>query len=137
MEGQDILNYKKKYTKLKDLAIISGYAFDYVGYLIRTGKIPGKKIYSDISWKVSRYTILNYTRKNKKVTRIKLWKNLFGKKYISLKEASKISGYASDYIGFLIRAGKIPGKKIYSRINWVATEEAIKVYKDGRWWKIV
>ena len=51
-------------------------------------------------------------------------------KFISLKEAAELSGYSSDYVGYLIRQGKIPGKKIYSKITWTTTEEAIKEYKD-------
>ena len=50
------------------------------------------------------------------------------KNYISLKEAAKMSGYSPDYIGQLIRAGKIAGKQVYSNISWVTTEEAILEY---------
>jgi hypothetical protein len=42
-------------------------------------------------------------------------------KYITLKEAAKISGYASDYIGQLIRRGKLPGKQIYCTVAWMTT----------------
>ncbi|MBZ9571915.1 hypothetical protein KJA15_01075, partial [Patescibacteria group bacterium] len=51
-------------------------------------------------------------------------------KYISLKEAAKISGYAPDYIGYLIRKGKIPGKRVYSGVACLTTEEAIKEYQE-------
>lgn len=56
------------------------------------------------------------------------------KEYITLKEASKISGYSADYIGQLIRKGKIPGRQIYTNIAWVTTEESIRDYleKEGR-----
>ncbi|OHA04622.1 MAG: hypothetical protein A2934_01705 [Candidatus Sungbacteria bacterium RIFCSPLOWO2_01_FULL_47_10] len=49
-------------------------------------------------------------------------------KFITLKEAAKISGYAPDYIGQLIRKGKLPGKQIYSSVAWVTTEEALREY---------
>ena len=49
-------------------------------------------------------------------------------KYISLKEAAKISGYAPDYIGQLIRKGKLPGKQVYCTVAWMTTEESIKRY---------
>lgn len=47
-------------------------------------------------------------------------------KYISLKEAAEISGYAPDYIGQLIRKGKLPGKQVYCTVAWMTTEEAIR-----------
>jgi hypothetical protein len=54
------------------------------------------------------------------------------KKLITLKEAAKLSGYSSDYIGQLIRAGKIPGKQIYTNITWVTTTEAVLEYKQDK-----
>jgi hypothetical protein len=50
------------------------------------------------------------------------------KQYISLKEAAKMSGYSPDYVGQLIRAGKITGKQILSNVAWVTTEDAILEY---------
>jgi len=50
-------------------------------------------------------------------------------KFISLKEAAKLTGYASDYIGFLIRNGKIGGKKDCSGVSWMTTEEDLKKYQ--------
>ncbi len=52
--------------------------------------------------------------------------------YISLKEAAEISGYAPDYVGQLIRAGKLPGKQVYSNVAWVTTEEAVRAYTAGK-----
>ena len=49
------------------------------------------------------------------------------REYLTLKEASKLTGYASDYIGWLIRRGKIKGKKIYNA-SWITNEDAIKYY---------
>ncbi len=54
------------------------------------------------------------------------------KKYITLKEAAKISGYSADYLGQLIRQGKIYGKKIYLNVAWVTTEEEIYRYLQQR-----
>ena len=48
--------------------------------------------------------------------------------HISLKEAAKISGYSSDYIGQLIRQGKLSGKQVYCNVAWVTTEEAVREY---------
>lgn len=52
------------------------------------------------------------------------------KKWISLKEAAKISGYSADYIGELIRKGKIPGKQVVCNVAWLTTKEAILEYKE-------
>lgn len=49
--------------------------------------------------------------------------------YITLKEASERFGYAPDYIGQLIRKGKIEGKQVYANVAWVTTEEAMEAYK--------
>ncbi len=48
---------------------------------------------------------------------------------ISLKEAASISGYSADYIGQLIRAGKISGKQVYCNVQWMTTAEAVMDYK--------
>ena len=50
------------------------------------------------------------------------------RKYISLKEAAKISGYSADYVGQLIRNGKLEGKQVFSNVAWMTTEEAIQKY---------
>ncbi len=49
-------------------------------------------------------------------------------KYISLKEAAHISGYSADYVGQLIRTGKLPGKQVFSNVAWMTTEEALQAY---------
>ena len=47
-------------------------------------------------------------------------------KYITLREASKISGYNPDYMGYLIRTGKMNGKK-FGR-NWMTTKDDVNYY---------
>lgn len=47
---------------------------------------------------------------------------------ISLREAAKISGYSSDYIGQLIRSGKLEGKQVFSNVAWMTTEAAVLSY---------
>lgn len=49
-------------------------------------------------------------------------------KYITLKEAAEISGYAPDYVGQLIRQGKITGRQQYFNVAWVTTEESLMRY---------
>ena len=48
------------------------------------------------------------------------------KKVIPLNQASRISGYHSDYLSALIRKGEMQGEKIGG--NWFTTEEEIKNY---------
>ena len=55
--------------------------------------------------------------------------NLKENKLISLKEAAKLTGYSSDYLGQLIRGGKIPGKQVYANIQWMTTVDAILDYR--------
>ncbi len=52
-------------------------------------------------------------------------------KHISLKEAAQISGYTPDYIGQLIRAGKLPGEQVFLNVAWVTTEAAVRQYIEG------
>jgi hypothetical protein len=54
------------------------------------------------------------------------------KDYISLKEASEISGYSADYIGQLIRAGKLNGKQVFQQVVWVTTEKDLLAYMDNK-----
>ena len=56
--------------------------------------------------------------------------------FLTLKEAADKTEYTPDYIGQLIRAGKIEGKQVYSSVAWVANESSLKQYlatrgKDG------
>jgi hypothetical protein len=50
------------------------------------------------------------------------------RKYISLKEAAKLSGYSADYVGQLIRSGKLEGKQVFSNVAWMTTEDALQKY---------
>ena len=45
-------------------------------------------------------------------------------KILSLSEASKVTGYHQDYLGFLCRTGKLEGQKIGR--NWTTTSGAIR-----------
>ncbi len=53
-----------------------------------------------------------------------------GAHYITLKEAAKISGYSPDYLGQLIRKGKLAGKQVYLNVAWVTTEKALRGYLE-------
>jgi hypothetical protein len=53
------------------------------------------------------------------------------KEYLTLKQASERFGYSPDYIGQLIRKGKIEGKQIVANVAWVTTEDAMREYIAG------
>ena len=52
------------------------------------------------------------------------------KDLINLKEAAKLSGYTPDYVGQLIRSGKISGKQVYCNIAWMTTAKDVLNYKS-------
>ncbi len=52
--------------------------------------------------------------------------------YISLREAAAMSGYTPDYVGQLIRSGKLPGKQVFANVAWMTTEEALKSYMGDK-----
>lgn len=54
------------------------------------------------------------------------------KGYITLKEAAAIANYSPDYVGQLIRAGKIKGEQVYSNVAWVTTEDEIHAYLSDK-----
>ena len=58
------------------------------------------------------------------------------KGYITLKEAAEIAGYSSDYVGQLIRSGKIKGEQVYANVAWVTTEEEITAYLQDKGRKV-
>lgn len=125
VEIDKMLRKSPKYISLKEASRISGYSSDYLGWLIRKGKIEGKKVYLNTSWKVLTAEILKYCKNRKDIA---LNKSFFNRKYLSLKSAAKISGYAPDYVGQLIRSGKIKGKKVHSGIAWLIDEKVLKRY---------
>ncbi len=48
--------------------------------------------------------------------------------YITLKEASELFGYSPDYIGQLIRKGKVEGKQVYANVAWMTTKDSLDEY---------
>ncbi len=51
------------------------------------------------------------------------------KKYISSKQAAKVTGYAKDYIGQLCREGRVPARLVGR--NWYVLETAIQDHRFG------
>lgn len=54
------------------------------------------------------------------------------KGYITLKEAAKIANYSPDYVGQLIRGGKIRGEQVYASTAWVTTTDEVLAYMDNK-----
>jgi hypothetical protein len=52
--------------------------------------------------------------------------------FITLKEAGKIANYSPDYVGQLIRAGKIRGEQVYSQTAWVTTQDELQAYMEDK-----
>ncbi|MFA5746917.1 MAG: heparin lyase I family protein, partial [Candidatus Paceibacterota bacterium] len=127
-----------KKISLREAVMYFGYSSDHIAYLIRKGKIAGEKIYKKEYWKVSRKGLLEYIKGRQKASSSRNFfeflasNKYFFKKYLSLKEASEVSGYASDYIGYLVRQGKVSGRKFYCGSSWLTTRDAVKEYLDSK-----
>lgn len=50
-----------------------------------------------------------------------------GKKFISTQQAARLTGYTSDYVGQLCRAGKVDSKMVGR--SWYVSEESILLYQ--------
>ena len=50
-----------------------------------------------------------------------------GKKFISTRQAARLTGYTSDYVGQLCRAGKVDSKMVGR--SWYVSEESILLYQ--------
>jgi len=127
------VNNNIKYISLKKASHVSGYSPDYIGFLIRNGKLSGKKVYQNISWRISLVSTIKYLKKHHP-SDSKDWKLLFTfkDKYISLKKASKMLDYSSDYLGSLIRSEKVKGKKVYLNSSWITNRRALMEYKNDK-----
>ncbi len=54
------------------------------------------------------------------------------KGFITLKEAAKLTNYSPDYVGQLIRSGKIRGEQVYASTVWVTTPEEVLAYMQNK-----
>jgi hypothetical protein len=53
------------------------------------------------------------------------------KKLLTLKEASSVTGYSSDYLGQLIRSGKLKGEKVFCQVTWKIDIAELESYKKN------
>ncbi len=52
--------------------------------------------------------------------------------FLTLKEAAQLTDYTADYLGQLMREGKLEGFQVYTSTSWVTTEKAIREYVAGK-----
>src|SRR3989344_7780342 len=115
----------KKFISSRAAAEISKYASDYIGQLCRTGKLISSRV--GRSWYVSEESLYEHIKLNapeqfqKLTTKKKAPKDT--RKLISARQASEISGYATDYIGQLCRLGKLECSRIGR--SWFVSEESL------------
>ncbi len=64
--------------------------------------------------------------------KIEIGQNDIPQGFLTLKEASELTPYTPDYIGQLIRAGKIEGRQVYSNVAWVASESSLRNYLEQK-----
>lgn len=132
MEGkinndENFNNGEGQYISLREASEKSGYSSDYIGQLVRAGRIRGEKVYEEASWQTTPEEILRYCGKLKNLEPRD--SSLLNKKQISLKEAAEISGYNPDYIGSLLRNKEIKGEKAQNSFSWLVNEEDVLSYK--------
>ncbi|PIQ69005.1 MAG: hypothetical protein COV91_00765, partial [Candidatus Taylorbacteria bacterium CG11_big_fil_rev_8_21_14_0_20_46_11] len=80
---------------------ITGYNKDYIGQLCRDGRVDARLV--GRSWFVSEDDLLRH--KNSAP-------DFSGEGMVTGKQAGELSGYSSDYVGQLLRSGKIVGKRV-------------------------
>lgn len=129
----------KKYVSSKRASKISRYNQDYIGQLIRDSKLEAKRV--GRQWFVSLNSLEDLLSKTKGVSIKQTEKTqkefsrdlessekplfLEGKKFISSKEASALSGYSRDYIGQLVRDNRLEAKMV-GRLWYVSSDSLEK-----------
>jgi len=154
---QDLIFDGKKYISSKRASQISAYSKDYIGQMCREGRIDGRIV--GRSWYVEEKSLLDhlkiqYENENfetaKKLSpfkiqalikvfsgsisagrRIPIKKGDVMPGYVSVKKASQISTYTSDYIGQLCRENKILSRMIGR--NWYIEEKSLLEYLSGQY----
>src|SRR3989338_4613562 len=120
MDSSLVFN-NKKYLSVKQASKLTGYSKDYISKLCREKIVDGKMLGKN--WFVSEESVLKYKRS--------LGSRGFQKmegRYISVKDASSLTGYSKDYISRLCRQNLVAGRLI-GRV-WFVDEEAVIEYKN-------
>ncbi len=61
-----MIRVKDEQISLREAAEMTGYSADYIGQLIRAKKLPGKQVFSNVSWVTTKEAVLEYAQKDKK-----------------------------------------------------------------------
>lgn len=116
-----------------------GYSQDYIGQLLRAGRIIGKKIGG--MWYVLEESLLGHRSQADAFVPTPPLKSELqyatnvpdsllsfdGTPYVSAAEGSRITGYSQDYVGQLAREGAILSRQVGKR--WYVDAKALKSHK--------
>src|SRR3989344_4178586 len=126
------------YVSSKRASELSAYAQDYIGQLARGGHIDAQRIGG--LWYISMDSLLQYKEKSEsekptpprgEVSQDPDTLVFFdGKEFVSASRASKLTGYAQDYVGQLARSGKILSKQVGNR--WYVSRAGILDHKKEK-----
>ncbi|MDX1608475.1 MAG: hypothetical protein R3251_04690, partial [Candidatus Spechtbacterales bacterium] len=127
----------KEYIQIERAKEISNYSPRHIGRLAREKKIRARQVHTQFSWLVHKDDILpsndwelipsSENRKQKTENSENQNEN-----FLTLKEASELSGYNSDHIGRLAREKKIRAKKIYVNPSWHVHRGDILKYSKNK-----
>jgi excisionase family DNA binding protein len=131
-----------EYLSSKSAALLTGYSQDYVGQLARGGDIKARRVGG--LWYISRESLEAYVanetseaeanpedesntkEQGAETTTV----DIEDEEYISASRAAKITKYNQDYIGQLVRSGKIDGKQVGRR--WYINQKSILAHKQEK-----
>ncbi|MDO8655369.1 MAG: hypothetical protein Q7R48_03045, partial [bacterium] len=102
---------KLQYISLREAATFSEYSQEYLSLRARQGKLRSRKIGK--SWVTTKEWLQEYVRHTEP-------------QYISLQEASSLSGYSQEYLSLRARQRKLRAHK--SKKSWVTTKEWLHEY---------
>ena len=128
----------KRYILSRRAAEMSAYTQDYIGQLARRGLIDAQRIGG--LWYVEMESLLSHKKDSENQKPEPPKPNIQqdpdtlvffdGKEFISASRASKLSGYAQDYVGQLARSGKVLSRQVGTR--WYVDRQALLEHKKEK-----
>src|SRR3989344_550422 len=145
------MNGQKSYISLSEAGKLSGYSAEYLRQLCVKGELDGQKVGN--AWVITQDALDSFLQKNNVSPQEKAalrsdsfsYPTLFGLdqnkalenkpsiipgrgSFITLSEASRLSGYSAEYLRQLIVKQKVLGQKIGNA--WMTTPEAVSQFKQ-------